>query len=153
MGISAPVDRRELQAGAAWAATLVVLVVALRPFREDLEPGTSALVLLLAPLVAALGSLRLTAVAAVVSAIVFNYVFTEPYESLEIASDTSVAAFAIYLGIACTFGVVTAQLRGAGAACALALAALSLWIPSRHRGHAHDHAVSMALAGDDYCVQ
>ena len=44
-------------------------------------------------------------------------------------------------------------LRGAGAAFALALAALSLWIPSQHRGHAHDLAVSMALAGDDYCVK
>lgn len=44
-------------------------------------------------------------------------------------------------------------LRGAGAAFALALAALSLWIPYKHRGHAHDLAVSMALAGDDYCVK
>ena len=44
-------------------------------------------------------------------------------------------------------------LRGLGAACAIALAAISLWIPYKHRGHAHDHAVSMALAGDDYCVK
>lgn len=44
-------------------------------------------------------------------------------------------------------------LRRTGAACALALAALSLWIPWQHRGHAHDYAVSMALAGDDYCVK
>ena len=44
-------------------------------------------------------------------------------------------------------------LRRTGAAIALALAVLSVWVPYRHRGHAHDLAVSMAIAGDDYCVQ
>lgn len=44
-------------------------------------------------------------------------------------------------------------LRGFAVAFALALAGLSLWIPFKHRGHGHDLAISMALAGDDYCVQ
>lgn len=44
-------------------------------------------------------------------------------------------------------------LRGIGATAAIALAALSLWLPYQHRGHAHDHAVSIAISGDDYCVK
>jgi sulfite exporter TauE/SafE len=50
-------------------------------------------------------------------------------------------------------GMLSPWLRRLGAAVALALAVLSLWLPYRHRGHAHDHAVSMALAGDDYCLK
>lgn len=109
----ASIKRREAVAALVWLVVLVVLVAVLRPFRNELETGTAALVLLLAPLVAALGSLRLSVVAAIVSALTFNYFFTEPYDTLIIASDASVAAFIVYLGIAVAFGVVTHRLRAA----------------------------------------
>lgn len=77
------------------------------------------------------------------------------------------AAIMAAFGIASTFALgaldlgarrvdqvrISPWLRGFAAACALALAGLSLWIPFKHRGHGHDLAISMALAGDDYCVQ
>ncbi len=77
------------------------------------------------------------------------------------------AAIMAAFGIASTFALgaldlgagradstrIAPWLRRLGAATAIALAALSLWIPFKHRGHAHDNAVSMALSGDDYCVK
>lgn len=48
---------------------------------------------------------------------------------------------------------VAPWMRGTGAALAVALAVISLWIPIKHRGHAHDNAISWALSGDDYCVK
>lgn len=50
-------------------------------------------------------------------------------------------------------GRLSSGVRYAGAAVAIVLAVGSLWLPIRHRGHSHDHAVSMALDPTDYCVK
>jgi two-component system, OmpR family, sensor histidine kinase KdpD len=69
----------------------------LLPLRADLDPGTVALLLLPPVLIAALAGLAPSVAAAVVGALVFNVLFTEPYGSLRIRQGESVAAFATYL--------------------------------------------------------
>ena len=62
-------------------ALMAALVVALYPFRDDLNTGTIALVLLLPPLLATIGGLRTAMAMAVVGSLTFNFFFTEPYNS------------------------------------------------------------------------
>jgi K+-sensing histidine kinase KdpD len=91
---------------------VVVTLVAV-PFRDRLEPGTAALIMLVAPLVAAFGTLRLAVVASAVSALVFNVVFTHPYYSLGIESTTSIVAFVTYTVVALVLGLVIVRMRRA----------------------------------------
>ncbi|MBC7644344.1 MAG: DUF4118 domain-containing protein [Thermoleophilia bacterium] len=95
----------------SWAAVLMLLTVALTPFREHLDPGTAALLLLAAPLLAAGAGLRAAAIASVVSALTLNFFFTRPYNSLVISAPAHVAAIVLYLAIALAFGAVINLVR------------------------------------------
>ena len=65
------------------------------PARADrLDTGTFALVLLLPPLIATNGGRILALALALVSALGFNFFFTQPYDSLRIEASSSIAAFA-----------------------------------------------------------
>jgi two-component system sensor histidine kinase KdpD len=103
--------RRELIWTAVWIATLAALCAALLPARSQLDAGTTALVLLMAPVVATLGSLRLALVASAVSAIVMNVLFIKPYGTLSIASSTGITALCVYLVVAVVLSVTAERLR------------------------------------------
>ena len=90
---------------------LSVLTVTLYPFRDDLNTGTIALVLLLPPLLATIGGLRTAAAMAVVCALTFNFFFTEPYNSFRIEASESVAAFFIYLLVAFVVALFASRVR------------------------------------------
>jgi len=89
----------------------VVLALVLAPLRNQLEPGTAALLMLVAPLIAAGGGLRVAAGASVVSALTLNFLFTRPFDSFAIASKTNIVALVMYFAIALAFGAVIARMR------------------------------------------
>jgi two-component system, OmpR family, sensor histidine kinase KdpD len=100
--------------GAAGAFCLITLaVVCLLPFRDRLDPGTVALVMLIPPVAAASGGLWLGVGAAAASAGAFNFFFTEPYNSFRVASSASIAALVVYMFMAVTLAVLAARLREA----------------------------------------
>jgi hypothetical protein len=88
---------------------LVACVIVLLPFRSDRNQGTIALILLLPPLAATGAGPIVAAGAAVLTALVFNVFFTQPYNSPRIDSGASVAAFVAYLAVAVTASVVVAR--------------------------------------------
>jgi two-component system sensor histidine kinase KdpD len=108
-------DRRfdERRWGAAALAALLVVIAVLVPFRARLDPGTAALALLVGPLLAALGSLRVAIVMSAAGALAFNVLFTRPFNSLHIESATSVAAFCAYVAVSLVLGVAVDRLRRA----------------------------------------
>jgi two-component system, OmpR family, sensor histidine kinase KdpD len=100
--------------GAAGAFCLVTLsVVCLLPFRDQLDPGTVALIMLIPPVAAASGGLWLGIGAAAFSAGAFNFFFTHPYNSFRIESSASIAAFVVYMFMAITLAILAARLRDA----------------------------------------
>ncbi len=100
--------------GAAGAFCLISLaVVCLLPFRDRLDPGTVALIMLIPPVAAATGGLWLGVGAAAVSAGAFNFFFTKPYNSLRIESSASIAALVVYMFMAVTLSILAARLRDA----------------------------------------
>jgi two-component system sensor histidine kinase KdpD len=102
--------------GAAGALALIALeVIFLLPFRDDLDTGTIALILLVPPVIAAGGGVRLGVGAAVASGLAFNFFFTTPYQSFRIESDASVSALVIYVCVSLVFAVLAARLRDARA--------------------------------------
>ncbi len=128
-GTVAAIRRRlpELDEEAAWrgalsgAASLFLLLVAvaiLIPLRDDLDTGSIALVLLLPPLVASNGGRVLSLVSALISALAFNFLFTQPYNSFRIESSASIAAFVIYVLIALVLASYVSGFRNASAAAA-----------------------------------
>jgi two-component system sensor histidine kinase KdpD len=115
----------ELDEEAAWrgalaaAASLFLLFVAIAvlvPLRDSLDTGSIALVLLLPPLVATNGGRVLSLVLALISALTFNFLFTQPYNSFRIDSSASVAAFVIYVLIALVLANFVGGFRTASAA-------------------------------------
>jgi two-component system sensor histidine kinase KdpD len=123
-----PVLRRrlpELDEEAAWrgalagAGSLFLLLAAvavLVPLRDRFDTGTLALVLLLPPLVASNGGRTLSAISALISALTFNFLFTEPYYSFRIESDASVSAFVVYILISLVLASYVSGFRKASAA-------------------------------------
>jgi two-component system, OmpR family, sensor histidine kinase KdpD len=102
--------------GAAGAFCLVTLsVVCLLPFRNRLDPGTVALIMLIPPVAAATGGLWLGVGAAAFSAGAFNFFFTHPYNSFRIESSASIAAFVVYMFMSVTLAILAARLRDARA--------------------------------------
>jgi two-component system sensor histidine kinase KdpD len=102
--------------GAAGAFALIAIaVVSLLPFRDQLDSGTVALIMLVPPVVAASGGMTLGVGAAVVSGLAFNFFFTHPYQSFRIESSASIAAFVVYALIALTLAVLATRLRDARA--------------------------------------
>lgn len=107
-------------------ALTAALVIAMYPFREDLNTGTIALVLLLPPLLATIGGLRTAMAMAVVGALTFNFFFTEPYNSFRIEASESIAAFFIYLLVAFIVALFASRLRDHDSAAAERLARAEL---------------------------
>jgi two-component system sensor histidine kinase KdpD len=108
-------QQRRLLSLVAFVLLLVVCVVGLLPFRRDENVGAIALIMLLPPLAATGAGPVAAGAAAIVSGLAFNFFFTHPYHSPAISSTASVAAFAIYLMIAISGGVMFARLREARA--------------------------------------
>ncbi len=102
--------------GAASIFLLLVAVAVLIPLRDDLDTGSIALVLLLPPLVASNGGRSLSIVSALISALAFNFLFTQPYNSFRIESSASIAAFVIYVLIALVLANYVSGFRNASAA-------------------------------------
>jgi two-component system, OmpR family, sensor histidine kinase KdpD len=103
-------------AGAASLFTLLVAIAVLVPLRDQLDTGSLALVLLLPPLIATNGGRTLSLVLALISALAFNFLFTQPYYSFRIESSASIAAFAIYTLIAVVLANYVGGFRTASAA-------------------------------------
>jgi two-component system sensor histidine kinase KdpD len=106
---------RLLFAAAGAFALIAIAVACLLPFRDRLDSGTVALILLVPAIVAASGGLTLGIGSAVASGLAFNFFFTRPYESFRIASSTSVAALVVYVCVALTLAILAARLRDARA--------------------------------------
>ena len=123
-------------------ALMAALVVALYPFRDDLNTGTIALVLLLPPLLATIGGLRTAVAMAVVGALTFNFFFTEPYNSFRIDASESVAAFFIYLLVAFIVALFASRVRDHDRAAAERLARAELL--QQADGRAADRGASAA---------
>ncbi len=104
---------RLLLAVAGWVVLLAVWVLVLLPFRGDENVGAIALAMLLPPLVATGSGPVVAGVAALGTGLVFNFFFTRPYNSPQIASSASVAAFVVYLIVALTLAVLAARVRDA----------------------------------------
>ena len=107
--------RRVVIGLAGCVLALAVETVILLQFRDDLAPGTIALLMLPPVLVAATGGLRSALLGAAIGALTFNFFFTKPYSSFRIEAEESVAAFAIYLGVGAVLGVIVGYLRQARA--------------------------------------
>ena len=107
-------------------ALTAALVIAMYPFREDLNTGTIALVLLLPPLLATIGGLRTAVAMAVVGALTFNFFFTEPYNTFRIEASESIAAFFIYLLVAFIVALFASRVRDHDRAAAERLARAEL---------------------------
>ena len=103
-------------AGAASLFLLLITIAVLVPLRDSLDTGSIALVLLLPPLVASNGGRTLSLVLALISALVFNFLFTQPYYSFRIDSSASIAAFIIYAVIALLLANYVGGYRTANAA-------------------------------------
>jgi two-component system, OmpR family, sensor histidine kinase KdpD len=102
--------------GAAGAFCLITLsVVCLLPFRNRLDPGTVALIMLIPPVAAASGGLWLGVGSAAFSAGAFNFFFTKPYNSFRIESSASIAALIVYMFMAVTLAILASRLRDARA--------------------------------------
>jgi two-component system sensor histidine kinase KdpD len=152
--------RRILLPLVAWALVLTLEVDLLRPWRDELDPGTIALLLLPAPLLAAVGGRVVAVAAAVVSAMVFNFVFTVPYNSMAIEDPASIVAFVTYIVLALTMSWLLHRLvqqraqSDSRARDALLLRDLSLdlatqseWLEPPLRGAIADLRRSMLLDG------
>ena len=99
--------------------TLAVIVIAgvLVPFRDHLPNADMALALVVPVLVAAIVGGRIAgAASAVVSALTFDFVFTQPYLSLRIASKDDVATFVVLLIVAMVAAEVGIRGRRGGVA-------------------------------------
>ena len=107
--------RRVVIGLAGCVLALAVETVILLQFRDDLAPGTIALLMLPPVLVAATGGLRSALLGAAVGALTFNFFFSKPYSSFRIEAEESIAAFAIYLGVGAVLGVIVGYLRQARA--------------------------------------
>lgn len=94
-------------------ALLAALSVAVYPFRDDLQSGTIALVLLVPVLVSTVGGVWAALGVAAVGAGAFNFFFTVPYHSFRIESSDSVAAFVIYVVVAVIVAVSASRRRDA----------------------------------------
>ena len=105
------------------------------PLRDRLDTGSLALVLLLPPLVASNGGRTLSLVLALISALTFNFLFTQPYYSFRIESSASIAAFVIYVLIALVLANYVGGFRTASAAAHAASAQHGAAADARDRPH------------------
>ncbi len=86
---------------AVGALSVFVITAVLVPFRDHLPNANMALALVVPVLLAAIVGGRIAgAVTAIVAALTFDFVFTQPYLSLRIASKDDVATFIVFLIVA-----------------------------------------------------
>ncbi len=112
-----PGDGRVSWGMGAGALGVLVIAGALVPFRDHLPNADMALALVLPVLLAAIVGGRIAgAAAAVVSALTFDFVFTQPYLSLRIASKDDVATFVVFFIVAMVAAEVGIRARQGGAA-------------------------------------
>src|ERR1700753_360184 len=71
---------------------LAAFSVVVSPFRDDLNTGTIALILLVPVLISTVGGIAAALVVAALGAATFNFFFTQPYHSFRIDSGESIAA-------------------------------------------------------------
>jgi len=102
---------------AVGALTTLVIAGALVPFRDHLPNADMALALVVPVLLAAIVGGRLAGAAtAVVAALTFDFVFTQPYLSLRISSKDDVATFVVLLIVAMVAAEVGIRGRRGGVA-------------------------------------
>jgi hypothetical protein len=95
----------------------LVIAGALAPFRDHLPNADMALALVVPVLLAAIIGGRIAGgVAAVMSALTFDFVFTQPYLSLRISSKDDVATFVVFLIVAMLAAEMGIRARRGGAA-------------------------------------
>jgi hypothetical protein len=112
-----PGDGNAAAGAAVGALSIFVIAAALTPFRDHLPNADMALALVVPVLLAAIVGGRIAgAVTAVVSALTFDFVFTQPYLSLRIASKDDVATFVAFLIVAIIAAEVGIRSRRGGAA-------------------------------------
>jgi two-component system sensor histidine kinase KdpD len=104
---------RALSGAISAIALLAGLSLALFPFRDQLNTGTIALVLLVPVLVSTIGGVWVALATAAVGAATFNYFFTTPYYSFRIESGESVAAFVVYVIVAAIVAIAASLRRQA----------------------------------------
>jgi two-component system sensor histidine kinase KdpD len=98
---------------AAWLVLLVLTVLLCLPFRSDANVGAIALAMLIPPLAATGAGPLWAGFAALITGLVFNFFFTQPYNSPRIASSASIAAFVVYVVVALVVAVAAARVRAA----------------------------------------
>jgi two-component system, OmpR family, sensor histidine kinase KdpD len=99
----------------AWLVLLVVTVLVCLPFRSDANVGAIALAMLIPPLAATGAGPLVAGIAALTTGLVFNFFFTQPYNSPRIASSASIAAFFVYVVVALIVALAAARMRAARA--------------------------------------
>lgn len=96
---------------------MFVVAAALTPFRDHLPNADMALALVVPVLLASIVGGRISGtVTAIVSALTFDFVFTQPYLSLRISSKDDVATFVAFLIVAIIAAEVGIRSRRGGAA-------------------------------------
>jgi hypothetical protein len=99
------------------ALSTFVIAAALVPFRDHLPNADMALALVVPVLLASIVGGRLSGtITAVVSALTFDFVFTQPYLSLRISSKDDVATFVAFLVVVIISAEVGIRARRGGAA-------------------------------------
>jgi two-component system sensor histidine kinase KdpD len=103
------VGNAPLTAGIAGAALVVLVTVAVLPFRSDALPATAGLLLVLPVVVSALGGGRWAATStAVVAAVAFNLAFIRPYWTLKVDNAEDFVALVVLLVVALATGTLVA---------------------------------------------
>jgi two-component system sensor histidine kinase KdpD len=103
----APRTRRGLAVGIAGIGVALAVLV---PLRDDVDPATAALVLVLPGVAAALvGGRSAAVVVAVAAGLAFNVAFIEPYGTVEIAGVEGAVDIAVLVAVALIAGTLVAQ--------------------------------------------
>ena len=119
-------DGRAPTGAALGALGVLVIAGALVPVRDHLPNADMALALVVPVLLAAIVGGRIAGAAtAVVAALTFDFVFTQPYLSLRIESKDDVATFVVFLIVALVAAEVGIRARRGGAAARVAVGARS----------------------------
>ena len=105
-------DARALPGLATAALAPIAVALVLLPFRDELQAANVALVLVLAVLVGAIVAGRVGgALAAVVAAVSFDFLFTRPYYSFQINSGDDVQTVALLLAVGLVAGEIVVRSR------------------------------------------
>jgi K+-sensing histidine kinase KdpD len=94
------------------AAAPVAIALVLLPFRSDLRTDNVSLVLVLAVMIGAMAGERLGgAIAAVLAAVSFDFLFTRPYYSFTISSGDDLQTFLLLLAVGLVAGELVVRSR------------------------------------------